>query len=918
VGTVLGGRYEILALLGQGGMGAVYKAQDRAIERTVAIKMVLPELATGRSALLRFKQELILAREITHKNVVRIYDLVEADGLTFITMEFVEGESLSTVLHQRGRLPVGEAVEVMRQMCAGLQAAHEKGVIHRDLKPANIMRDSHGRIVLMDFGLARTAESSGMTVTGALVGTVEYMSPEQAKSAAVDARSDLFALGLIFYEMLTGQRPYQADSAIASLLKRTRERAPALKTLDATVPRALSDICAKCLEIDPKQRYQNANELLADLDAWQRGAGPSIGAIARRMRPRLRRRHAAVPALALLLVLAALFVPRLRLKPAAEHPPVSVLVADFTNHTGDPVFDGTLEPMFNVALEGASFVNAFNRGTARKLARKLPQPTDKLDEQPARLVAVSEGVSAVISGEISRRGDNYSISAMALDAVSGNVLAKAEVTTTNKDEVLHAIPKLVAPIRKALGDTTPESVQFNAITSAFAAASLEVVHLDAIAMEQQFAGKFAEALQSYSKAAELDPNFARAYVGMSAMSFNLGNLKDAEKYIKLAMAHEDRMTERERYRYRGLFYLAMGNWQKCIEENTQLLDRYPADNMGQGNLAGCLAEARNFPKAVEAARRVVEIVPKGALQRQTLSFLSSASGDFQGGEREARATIQFNPSSEPGHLMLAEAQLGQGQLAQAAETYHKLEKLSGLGASLAAAGLGDLELYEGRFGDAVRTLELGAAADLAAKRPDAAANKFAALAYTQLLRQQKRQSIAGAEEALAHSQAVSIRFLAARIFVEVGEVAKAHKLAVGLGSELNIEPQAYAKIIQGKAALGRGNAPEAIKAFTEANNLLDTWIGHLELGRAYLQARAFVEADSEFDRCLKRRGEALELFMDNTPTYGYLPSVYYYQGLVREGMRSAGFVDSYRTYLSIRSQAGEDPLLPEVRRRAGQ
>jgi hypothetical protein len=170
----------------------------------------------------------------------------------------------------------------------------------------------------------------------------------------------------------------------------------------------------------------------------------------------------------------------------AAHAPVSVLVADFTNHTGDTIFDGTLEPMFNVALEGASFINAYNRGTARQMAQKLPNPTDKLDEQPARLVALSQGVSAVITGEISRRGDKYNVSAIALDAATGNVIAKSEDTVANKEAVLPAYSSC-ALIRKSLGDTTPESVQRRRSRS-FAASNLEAAHQYSIAMEQQFSG----------------------------------------------------------------------------------------------------------------------------------------------------------------------------------------------------------------------------------------------------------------------------------------------------------------------------------------------------------------------------------------------------------------------------------------------
>jgi tetratricopeptide (TPR) repeat protein len=218
----------------------------------------------------------------------------------------------------------------------------------------------------------------------------------------------------------------------------------------------------------------------------------------------------------------------------------------------------------------------------------------------------------------------------------------------------------------------------------------------------------------------------------------------------------------------------------------------------------------------------------------------------------------------------------------------------------------------------VGVLKQGAAADLAAKRPDAAADKFATIAYSELWLHHEPAALTATANSLANSQAVKTRFLAARTFVEAGEAAKAQKLAAGLASELQAEPQAYAKIIEGESALKRGDARQAVKALTEANALLDTWIGHFELGRAYLEAGAFTEADSEFDRCIKRRGETLALFLDEVPTYAYFPAVYYYQGRVREGLKSPGFADSYRTYLSIRGQAGEDPLLPEIRRRLGQ
>ena len=268
-GDVLGGRYEILQLLGEGGMGAVYKARDRELDRFVALKLIRPELATIPSIVARFKQELLLSHQVTHKNVIRIYDLGDADGVKFITMEFVQGKDLRTLILERKKFSPEEATEIVQQVCRALEAAHNVGVIHRDLKPQNILQDTTGRILVMDFGMARTIEGDGMTQTGALVGTMEYMSPEQALAKDLDQRSDLFAVGLILYELLTGKMPFKSESALASLIKRTQERAVSVSDHDGSIPAPLANIVSKCLERDPTLRYQSCSEMLRDLDAWQ-------------------------------------------------------------------------------------------------------------------------------------------------------------------------------------------------------------------------------------------------------------------------------------------------------------------------------------------------------------------------------------------------------------------------------------------------------------------------------------------------------------------------------------------------------------------------------------------------------------------------------------------------------------------------
>src|SRR5882724_8815166 len=245
-GRVIANRYEILELLGQGGMGAVYKAQDRELGRAVAIKTIRTDLAASPEVLQRFKQEIIVARQVTHKNVIRIYDLCEDAGLRFITMEYIQGEDLNKYARRCGKLPIHEVVEIMLQVSRALEAAHGEGVIHRDLKPQNVIRQTNGRVLVMDFGLARSAETESLTVAGALLGTMQYMSPEQANGRELDPRSDLFTLGIIFYERLTKWDNDEADSAIASLVKQSKKRATTPIEVGPTIPPVVSDIEKKC------------------------------------------------------------------------------------------------------------------------------------------------------------------------------------------------------------------------------------------------------------------------------------------------------------------------------------------------------------------------------------------------------------------------------------------------------------------------------------------------------------------------------------------------------------------------------------------------------------------------------------------------------------------------------------------------
>jgi tetratricopeptide (TPR) repeat protein len=444
--------------------------------------------------------------------------------------------------------------------------------------------------------------------------------------------------------------------------------------------------------------------------------------------------------------------------------------------------------------------------------------------------------------------------------------------------------------------------------------SLDVVRHFATALEASSNNRFEEARDRLLRAIELDPRFGIGYQSLAVVSRNLGRTQDALTHIKEALRYLDGMTERERYNTRGMYSRLTGDYQQCVKEYGELITRYAADVVGRNQLALCLTKLRRTREAMDEMRRVVGLLPNLPLFRTNLSYYATYAGDFQAAEQEALA---IQSPDRFATQALALALVGQGRLDEAKATYQRLTAFGPQGASMAASGLGDIAAYEGRFSEAARILQDGATADIAATYRERAAAKLVALAQVHLAQENRRAAGAAAEQALMNSNSVPIRFLAARVFVETGDTQRARREASTLAMELETEPQAYGKIIEAEIALKGGDARQAVTLLQDANQQFDTWIGHFNLGRAYLSVGgAETRADSEFDDCLKRRGEAISFFLDEEPTYAYLPIVYYYQGLGREKIGTTGYRESYRQYLTIRGNSTEDRLVSEVRKRA--
>ena len=444
------------------------------------------------------------------------------------------------------------------------------------------------------------------------MGTIKYMAPEQANGEAVDQRADIYALGLIFSDMLLGARRGSATDAFEQLKERMKNAPPPVRTIDSTIPEAIDRLISRCLDPDPAKRYQTTSDLAAELERLDNNGKPLP--LVRRVTPRLVL-GTAVLVVGLLGVMH--FVTRRAVEPPTEHAPVSVLIADFQNTTKDPTLDRTLEPTLKLALEGAGFISAYDRaGIARSLGVR---PPETLDEVAAREIAVKQGVGVVLSGSVTRQGSGYSVSVKAVRAVTGDVIANAASRASTRERVLTVTTELATEVRRALGDDTSDSAQRFAMET-LSAASLEVVHDYAMGMEALSDSRNEDARQSFLKAVQRDPKFGAAYAALAIASANIGQQQEAEAHVKQAVRYLDSMTERERYRTRGLFYYVTGDYQACVKEYSDLVARYAADAAAHNNLALCSTKLRNVPMALEEMRRVVDILPKRALYRVNLAL----------------------------------------------------------------------------------------------------------------------------------------------------------------------------------------------------------------------------------------------------------------------------------------------------------
>ncbi len=911
-------QFRILEALGQGGMGEVYLAEDTVLGRKVALKFLGEALQQDADARRRFVREAKSAAALDHPFICKVYETDEVDGKAYIAMEFVDGQELGELLGD-DEVTLDDRLRIAGDVAEALSEAHKHGVIHRDLKPANIMITSQGYVKVMDFGLAKqvlgTSDDATLAVSqawatqsGLIMGTVPYMSPEQARGDTLGPTSDVFSLGIILHELISGEHPFPGSTVAEVITSIMRDDPPPLSgartgALDPEIER----VVAKALSKDSAERYADAGALAADLGSLRKLM--TSGPFEAQTGPTARKMLVWAPIAVGVLAIAVFAGWLLREGGGSSGPtagtaaaePLSVLIADFANTTGDSIFDdGALEMSLGIGLEGAPNVSLFARPRARQLAEQLdPGAGGALGAELAQLVSRSEGLNVIVDGAIESTEGGLAIRARAIDAVTGDVLVESARDIDGKAGVLQAADAIAAELRVRLSGLPPESAAALAAET-FTTSSLEAMNAYARAQELGAAGESDEAIAQYRHAVEQDPEFGRAYAGLATVYYNLGNVDEATRYYELAMQNIGRMTDREKYRTRGGYYLLVRDYERASEEFGALTREYPADTAGPANLAFASFFARDMEEAVAAGKRAAGLSPDNLNVRFNLAWYALGAGDFELAESEARIVIDANPNIAEVYVVAGLANMGLGNTGESAADYDTMPGIGESGASLAALAHADVAIAQGRLSEAQEILVAGAAADAAGGAGFAEAVKHVVLGQVLLDLGNPGEAARSARQALELSGALSVRVPAALVLSRSGAADEALRIAGELGERLQPEPQAYGMILEGEVALARGDASAAARHLAQAKGLVDTWLGRVLLGRAYVEAGAFTEATSELENALRRRGEASSVYFDDLPTYRYFPQVHYWLGRAEDGLGADG-TEAYEAFLAITS-----------------